>query len=178
MNYKLSYKIPIIFIYVICLLLQFLELLFYSDYCVYDVINIFDFDTLLYITITHFSILVVSIPFMIRFHKYVIYNVWLVINIIFELFYIGIGTYIYISNDKNICLITSLYLICSGIVLTLIAVFALVKELIDSINKNKNNKIDIEDDKELRDIIKNPQKSFNENSVIRNVDGSIRGINL
>ena len=178
MDYKLSYKIPIIFIYVICLLLQFLELLFYSDYCVYDVINIFDFDTLLYITIIHFSILVVSIPFMIRFHKYVIYNVWLVINIIFEIFYIGIGTYIYISNDKNICLITSLYLICSGIVLTLIAVFTLVKELIDSINKNKNNKIDIEDDKELRDIIKNPQKSFNENSVIRNVDGSIRGINL
>lgn len=178
MNYKLLYKIPIIFIYVVCLLLQFLELLFYSDYCVYDVINIFEFDTLLYITITHFSILVVSIPFMIRFHKYVIYNIWLVINIIFELFYIGIGTYIYISNDKNICLITSLYLISSGIILTSIAVFALVKELIDTINKNKNNKIDIEDDKELRDIIKNPQKSFNENSVIRNADGSIRGINL
>ena len=178
----MNYKIPIIFIYVVCLLLQFLELLFYSDYCVYDVIDIFDFDTLLYITIIHFSILVVSIPFMIRFHKYVIYNVWLVINIIFELFYIGIGTYIYISNDKNICLITSLYLISSGIILTLIAIFTLVKELIDSINKNKNknknNKIDIEDDKELRDIIKNPQKSFNENSVIRNVDGSIQGINL
>lgn len=129
--------------------------------------------------IAHGVIFVSIILFATIFYYEIIYHIWLCINLIIGTLYTAIGaTIIILNDDDQKCQYTGIGLILSGTLQTIGCATLLV---IKHMKKNESlNNINTEQDtnnQELMDIIQNPTKYFNENSVVRDTNGSLLSIN-
>ena len=177
----MNYIVPFTLLYVLLFTLQILGIIFYTDDCTFIIKFGIDFDDLItYIMYGHGVVSILTIPLVVTIlEKY--YAIWLFINIIVGMFYFVTGITVYLYNDSDTkCKNTGIGLICSGGVQYIACIASLIIEIVKYFKPGDKTIDEIieERDSELAGIVRNPHRSFSENSVVRDKDNSLLSISF